>query len=59
MIDTDQQKASLFSYSPGEEKELNWLPAPGEGFFLMMRLDQPERRASSGEYIVSPVQKVS
>jgi hypothetical protein len=44
--------------SPGKAKETNWLPAPAEGFFMMMRLYQPEERMYRGEYIVPPVQKV-
>jgi hypothetical protein len=44
--------------SPGKDKEANWLPAPAEGFFLNMRLYQPEERMYRGEYIVPPVQKI-
>ena len=44
--------------SPGKDKEANWLPAPGEGFFMVMRLYQPEERMYRGEYIVPPVRKV-
>jgi hypothetical protein len=29
------------SDSPGPDKESNWLPAPPEGFMLMMRLYRP------------------
>jgi hypothetical protein len=43
--------------SPGEGKETNWLPAPAEGFFMVMRLYQPEERMYRGEYILPPVQK--
>jgi hypothetical protein len=42
--------------SPGMEKEVNWLPAPKEGFFLMMRMYQPEERMYRGDYIVPPLQ---
>ncbi len=41
--------------SPGKAKETNWLPAPKEGFFLMLRMYQPEERMYSGDYIVPPV----
>jgi hypothetical protein len=44
--------------SPGKDKEANWLPAPAEGFFMVMRLYQPEARMYRGEYIVPPVQKI-
>jgi hypothetical protein len=30
--------------SPGKVKEANWLPAPKESFFLMMRMYQPEEK---------------
>jgi hypothetical protein len=44
--------------SPGKDKEANWLPAPAEAFFMVMRLYQPEERMYRGEYIVPPVKKV-
>jgi len=44
--------------SPGKGKEANWLPAPAEGFFMALRLYQPEERMYRGEYIVPPVQPV-
>jgi hypothetical protein len=45
--------------SPGPGKEVNWLPAPQEGFFMALRLYQPEQRMYRGEYIVPPVRRVS
>ena len=41
---------------PGKTKEANWLPAPEEGFFLMMRLYQPEEKMYRGEYILPPLE---
>jgi hypothetical protein len=43
--------------SPGKNKEANWLPAPAEPFFMVMRLYQPDERMYRGEYIVPPVIK--
>ncbi|NEW97136.1 DUF1214 domain-containing protein [Rhodopseudomonas sp. BR0G17] len=43
---------------PSKDKQANWLPAPAEGFFMVMRLYQPEERMYRGEYIVPSVQKV-
>ncbi|MEJ2379271.1 MAG: DUF1214 domain-containing protein, partial [Pseudolabrys sp.] len=43
---------------PGMEKKVNWLPAPKEGFFLMMRMYQPEKRMYRGDYIVPPLQRL-
>jgi hypothetical protein len=45
--------------SPGPDKEVNWLPAPPDGFFLVMRMYQPEERMYRGKYIVPPVQRVT
>jgi hypothetical protein len=43
--------------SPGKDKETNWLPAPKDGFFLVMRVNQPEERMYRGDYIIPPVTK--
>jgi len=45
--------------SPGKDKEANWLPAPAEGFFMIMRLYQPEQRMYRGEYILPPLRKIN
>jgi hypothetical protein len=45
--------------SPGADEETNWLPAPAEGFFMLMRMYQPEERMYRGEYIVPPVRRVN
>ncbi|MGD0826900.1 MAG: DUF1214 domain-containing protein [Desulfobaccales bacterium] len=44
--------------SPGKAKEVNWLPAPKEGFFLMMRMYQPEEKMYRGAYVLPPLQEV-
>jgi hypothetical protein len=44
--------------SPGKAKEANWLPAPQEGFFLMMRMYQPEEKMYRGAYVLPPLQEV-
>jgi hypothetical protein len=44
--------------SPGEAKEANWLPSPQAGFFLMMRMYQPEEKMYSGEYTIPPLTSV-
>jgi hypothetical protein len=41
--------------SPGPGRETNWLPAPKDGFFVVMRLYQPEERMYRGEYVVPPI----
>jgi hypothetical protein len=43
--------------SPGKSKETNWLPAPKEGFFLMMRMYQPEEKMYRGAYVLPPLQE--
>jgi hypothetical protein len=45
--------------SPGKDKEINWLPSPDEGFFIVLRMYQPEERMYRGDYIVPPVIKVN
>jgi hypothetical protein len=45
--------------SPGPSEEVNWLPAPEDGFFMALRLYQPEERMYRGAYTVPPVRKVS
>ncbi len=44
--------------SPGKVKEANWLPTPQEGFFLMMRMYQPEEKMYRGAYVLPPLQEV-
>jgi hypothetical protein len=44
--------------SPGTGKDANWLPSPEDGFFMVMRLYQPEERMYRGEYTVPPVRNV-
>jgi len=44
--------------SPGKAKEVNWLPTPKEGFFLMMRMYQPEEKMYRGAYVLPPLQEV-
>jgi hypothetical protein len=45
--------------SPGADKETNWLPAPAEGFFLVMRMYQPEDRMYHGNYTVPPLKRTN
>ena len=45
--------------SPGPGKDANWLPSPDGGFFMVMRLYQPEERMYKGEYILPAVTKVA
>jgi hypothetical protein len=45
--------------SPGTNRETNWLPAPAEGFFLVMRLYQPDERMYRGKYTVPPVKRTN
>jgi len=45
--------------SPGKEKESNWLPAPKDGFNLIMRLYWPQKSVLDGTWAPPPVKKVS
>ena len=44
-------------HPPAEGEEANWLPAPEGGFFLALRMYQPEERMARGEYIVPPLRR--
>jgi hypothetical protein len=43
--------------SPGPGKETSWLPSSAEGFFLVLRLYQPEQLVYRGEYIVPGLER--
>lgn len=59
VLDADGGLTILIQHdSPGKDKEVNWLPAPAEPFFIIMRLYQPEKRIYRGEDILPPVRKV-
>jgi hypothetical protein len=34
--------------SPGKDKEANWLPAPDDAFYMVMRLYLPSKEAQDG-----------
>jgi hypothetical protein len=42
---------------PAEGEEANWLPIPEGGFFLALRMYQPEERMAAGAYIVPPLRR--
>jgi hypothetical protein len=46
-------------HSPGKENETNWLPAPEEEFFLMMRMYQPTEKLLQGDYIIPAIGEIS
>jgi len=43
--------------APGGRRRANWLPAPRGRFRLIMRLYEPRRRASSGDWRPPPVRR--
>lgn len=43
--------------SPGKDKEANWLPAPAEGFNLVLRLYWPKAQVLDGSWVPPPLQK--
>ncbi len=43
---------------PAGGEQANWLPAPEGGFFLALRMYQPEERMASGNYIVPPLRRI-
>ena len=44
--------------SPGADKESNWLPAPEEGFMLILRQYWPQESALNGSWVPPAVQTV-
>jgi hypothetical protein len=43
--------------SPGKDREANWLPAPVEGFNLIMRLYWPKKPVLDGAWVPPPVKR--
>jgi hypothetical protein len=43
--------------SPGNDKEVNWLPAPKGPFSVMMRLYWPKAEALEGKWLPPPVKR--
>jgi hypothetical protein len=41
--------------SPGKDKEPNWLPAPKEPYYLLMRMYQPDIEVLNGQYEIPGV----
>jgi hypothetical protein len=44
--------------SPGEEKEINWLPAPEGPFVLILRMYQPHQEVIDAKWEAPPLQNV-
>ena len=44
--------------SPGKEKEVNWLPAPADGFDMTLRLYWPDMGVLTGAWTPPPVKRV-
>ncbi|MFW7381715.1 MAG: DUF1254 domain-containing protein [Oligoflexus sp.] len=44
--------------SPGADKEANWLPAPADGFNMILRLYWPMEKAIEGEWVPPAIQRV-
>jgi hypothetical protein len=44
--------------SPGKDKESNWLPAPKEPFYMLMRIYLPKIEVLNGQYEIPGVEKV-
>jgi hypothetical protein len=44
--------------SPGADKESNWLPAPQDGFMLILRQYWPQESALNGSWVPPEVQRV-
>jgi hypothetical protein len=45
--------------SPGKQHESNWLPAPADGFRMILRLYQPKAEAMDGRWTAPPLERVA
>jgi hypothetical protein len=45
--------------SPGTDKESNWLPAPKDGFYVILRIYLPRPETLSLKYKLPPIRRVS
>jgi hypothetical protein len=45
--------------SPGNDKEVNWLPAPNGPFLIALRMYGPKPEALSGEWKKPPIQRIN
>lgn len=58
--DADGDLALLIQHdSPGARGQASWLPAPVEGFFLVMRMYQPQEQMYRGKYTVPLVTRTN
>ena len=44
--------------SPGADKESNWLPAPKEGFYVILRVYLPHEEVLNLKYKLPPIKRV-
>jgi hypothetical protein len=44
--------------SPGKDKESNWLPAPKEPFYMLLRMYLPDIEVLNGQYVIPGVKRV-
>ncbi len=56
--DADEYVLYLQHESPGTELEPNWLPAPAEPFYAVMRLYLPKPEALDGRWMAPPVRQL-
>ncbi|WP_234936532.1 DUF1214 domain-containing protein (plasmid) [Sinorhizobium medicae] len=52
-------RSFLQGESPGAELESNWLPAPSEFFYVVMRLYLPRAEALDGRWVPPPIEALS
>jgi hypothetical protein len=43
--------------SPGRDKESNWLPAPKEPFYMLLRMYLPDIEVLNGQYQIPAVEQ--
>ncbi len=57
-VDRADGSVTLFiqADSPGKDKESNWLPAPREPFYMLLRMYLPKIEALNGQYEIPGVE---
>ncbi len=57
-VDADGSvKIYIQADSPGKDKEANWLPAPSEPFYMLLRLYLPKIEVLNGQYEIPGVER--
>jgi hypothetical protein len=57
-LDSQGSLRIAIQHDPPEGSHANWLPAPENGFYLMLHLYRPDQSVLNGSWMIPPVQRV-